>query len=117
MATLAELVGADLPEGAGPDSYSFLPVLMETQPADQPVRERWFMETANGTMLVREGRWKYINSLGSGGFSKPGRVDPIPGGAEGQLYDLFEDPGETTNLWFEKPEVVKHMREALLEIK
>lgn len=31
MATLAEITGATLPEGAGADSFSFLPVLVGSQ--------------------------------------------------------------------------------------
>ena len=60
-------------------------------------------------MWVREGRWKLIAHLGSGGFSKPRRVEPAPGGPRGQLYDLEADPGETTNLWSEHPDVVARL--------
>ncbi|MFO0824294.1 MAG: hypothetical protein U0792_14470 [Gemmataceae bacterium] len=34
--------------------------------------------------------------------------------APGQLYDLKQDPGETNNLYFKHPEVVKELK-ALLE--
>ncbi|MBM4094639.1 MAG: hypothetical protein FJ276_35315, partial [Planctomycetes bacterium] len=38
MATLADVIDAELPDDAGPDSFSFLPVLLGTQPEDRPVR-------------------------------------------------------------------------------
>jgi hypothetical protein len=33
--------------------------------------------------------------------------------APGQLYNLGEDPGETTNLYFERPEIVEELRTKL----
>ena len=63
--------------------------------------------------VIREENWKLITHLGSGGFSRPRRVDPTPGGPEGQLYDLARDPSETTNLWSDHPEVVERLMGAL----
>ena len=109
LATLAELTGTSLPEGSFPDSYSFLPVLLGDQPENQPVRPVWLMESANGTMVIRSGKWKLISRLGSGGFSKPGLIEPGPGDPEGQLYDLVKDPGESSNLYLERPDVVQRL--------
>jgi arylsulfatase A-like enzyme len=53
LATLAEVTGAELPEDAGPDSYSFLPVLLGIQPEDQPVRPPLVLSSGNGAMLIR----------------------------------------------------------------
>jgi arylsulfatase A len=39
------------------------------------------------------------------GFSQPRRVEPESGGPAGQLYQLDDDPGETKNLWQERPEI------------
>lgn len=115
MATLAAATGKPMPEGAGPDSYSFLPVLLG-QPGQEP-RPPLFLRSANKTMVVRDGPWKLIDGLGSGGFSKPGRVEPGPGDPPGQLYDLSVDPGETQNLWLEEPEVVSRLQEYLKSIQ
>jgi hypothetical protein len=38
-------------------------------------------------------------------------------GAAGQLYDLAKDPGETTNLYNEHPEIVKALKAKLDEYK
>ena len=35
--------------------------------------------------------------------------------APGQLYDLKNDPGETNNLYFEKPEMVSRLKKLLDE--
>jgi hypothetical protein len=42
--------------------------------------------------------------------------DTAPG-APGQLYNLRTDPGETTNLYFEHPEIVKKLKRLLEESK
>jgi hypothetical protein len=56
----------------------------------------------------REGRWKYAERRGSGGFSTPQKVD---GG--GQLYDLARDPRETKNMFEAEPKVAARMAAAL----
>lgn len=107
LATFAELVGVPLPPDAGPDSFSFLSVLRGTQPRGRPVRESLVVST--GLKAIRMGPWKLIAGLGSGGFSKPARTQPGPGDPVGQLYNLDEDPGETKNLYAEKPDVVARL--------
>lgn len=109
LATLAEVTGTELEEGAGPDSYSFLPVLMGLQPHDQPIRPPLVLRSANGAMTIRSGDWKLIDQLGSGGFSKPGLIEPGPGDPAGQLYLLSEDRSERHNLYSERPEEVTRL--------
>ncbi len=108
MATLATISGAQLPGDAGPDSIDFSPVLLGTS-ADKPLRKSLVVQSGNGMMTIREGKWKLINALGSGGFSQPKRVQPGPNDPAGQLYDLSQDLGETQNLYTERPDVVERM--------
>jgi arylsulfatase A-like enzyme len=51
---------------------------------------------------VRQGPWKLILSNTSGGYSLKRKVDTL-----GQLYNLDDDPGETTNIYAKYPEKVK----------
>jgi arylsulfatase A-like enzyme len=113
MATFAALTNTPLPEGAGPDSFNFLPVLLGEQPDDKPLRAELAIASGQGVMTLRSGPWKLIRRLGSGGFSKPSIVEPEPGGPEGQLYNLAEDPGESTNRYLEQPDRVKVMKARL----
>lgn len=106
LATLADITGGELAEGTSEDSHSLLPVLRD--PLARTSR-RHIVLKANGA-VVREGRWKLITHLGSGGFSKPRRVEPEADGPRGQLYDLDADPGETTNLWSQRPDLVARLR-------
>jgi arylsulfatase A-like enzyme len=116
LATFAELTGVKLPKGAGPDSESFFKVLKGTHPEGKPIRGPIVMESGSGAMLIRDGDWKLIDRLGSGGFSKPKSIKPGPGDPKGQLYNLAEDPGEESNLWKKHPEIVGRLTKRLQEI-
>lgn len=116
LATLAEATGAQLPEGAGMDSYSFYPILTGALSDKELSRPPIVMESANGSMMIRSGKWKLIDHLGSGGFSKPGRREAKEGEAPGQLYDLELDPGETNNLYSLHPEQVKSLTREMNQI-
>ena len=104
MATFAEVLGARLPDNAGEDSFSLLPLL---KGEDKPAREHAVSCAASGVPAVRRGPWKLILAPGRG----------RPEGADGQpvqLYNLAEDVGETKNLAAGKPELVAGLK-ALLE--
>lgn len=117
LATLAAIVGKELPAAAGPDSFDFSQVLYGKQPKEKPVRESLAMKSGNGTMTIRSGPWKLITGLGSGGFSKPSRVKPGDGDPIGQLYNLDTDLGEINNLYQNHPEIVKRLTSDLERIK
>jgi arylsulfatase A len=110
LATFAEVCGAGLPAGAGPDSFSFLPVLEGSHPADRPIRGPIVMQAGSSpAMMIRSGDWKLINQLGSGGFTHPKTIAPGPGDPAGQLYNLRADLAETNNLFLSHPEIVSRL--------
>ena len=116
LRTFAAILDVKLPDGAGPDSVNFLPVLLGTQPESKPVRADLVIAAGSGMRMIRTGNWKLIDGLGSGGFSEPKKVQPGPGEPEGQLYDLSVDPGENNNLYLAKPELVSEMNAKLRSI-
>jgi len=97
--TLAEVWGTTLPDDAGEDSVSLLPLL---RGGDEPARTSAVSTSAAGVPAVRSGSWKYI--------AEPAPGDPVPV----QLYDLAADLGETKNLAATMPEKVAELA-ALLE--
>lgn len=115
LATFAEICGAVLPNDAGPDSFSFLPVLEGVQPTDKPIRAPIVMHAGSvaSMMMIRSGDWKLINGLGSGGFTKPGSIKAKPGAPAVQLYNLHTDPAETTNLATKHPDKVQELLSAM----
>ncbi len=108
FATLAEIVGEKLPAQAAEDSFSLLPLLHGEVPAPT-VREFTIHHSARGVFAVRQGPWKAIFHLGSGGFTQPVDETAAPGGPAGQLYHLADDPQETNNLWQKQPEIVQRL--------
>lgn len=108
LATMADLSGTDLPEDAGEDSISFLPVLLGQGKGS---RSSIVSQSINGSFAIRDGAWKLLLCPGSGGWSfpKPG-VDDISGMPEFQLYDLATDPGEKRNLVGEHADRVARMK-------
>jgi arylsulfatase A len=116
FATLADLLQTKLPDNAAPDSFSFLPVLLGKQPHDKPIRGPIVLAAGGGFKMIRSGNWKYINKLGSGGFSRPREIKPKPGDPTGQLYNLKDDIGETNNLFQKYPDRVAQLKAAMKRI-
>lgn len=104
--TFADVFDVKLPNTAGEDSFSLMPLL---KGGDQPIRNNAVSASIGGTPALRSGNWKYIPAPGSGGWGKGGdQSQPI------QLYNLADDIGETKNLAATMPEKVAEMK-ALLE--
>lgn len=120
MATIASITGAELPRNSAEDSFNLLPALEGKDSA--PIRPYLLTQAFGGarTLSIQKANWKYIDHRGSGGnnyekgeMAKFALPDSAPG-APGQLYDLSTDPGEKSNLFFQRPEIVKELK-ALLE--
>jgi arylsulfatase A len=69
--------------------------------------------SSRGLLDIRAGDWKYIDGLGSGGFSQPSKMPKVKGGPDGQLYNLADDPGETKDLAAARPEIVARLEAEL----
>jgi len=108
FATVAAIAGVPLPDDAAEDSFSLLPALMGGT-LQAPIRDAVVHHSSDGTFAIRQGPWKLALALGSHGFSEPKNIVPQPGEAQGQLYNLEEDPREEHNLWLEKPETVARL--------
>ncbi len=115
MATCAEILGAKLPDDAGEDSFSILPVLLGKDKG--PVHETVIHHSINGSFAIRQGKWKLALCADSGGWSAP---EPGSKAAEGlpkdQLFDLTVDKTEAKNVSAEHPEEVARLTKLLDEI-
>jgi arylsulfatase A len=121
LATLAALAGADLPEGAGPDSRNLLPVLLGQSDAGR----NFVVQQGAGNQLYgfRYGDWKLIPAA----ENRPGWIENKHNARENPLttpqvttsaylFNLKDDPGETTNLAAQYPEKVRALTELFREI-
>jgi len=112
-ATAAAVAGVKLPAIAAEDSFNLLPAMLG-QRLRQPIREAVVHHSSMGHFSIRQGEWKLCMELGSGGFTEPRTEKPTPGGPQGQLYNLREDPRELVNVYQHFPQVVERLK-ALLE--
>ena len=124
MATLAGITGYELPASAAEDSFDFSRVLAGTA-GPTPVRDFTLHQTNRLALALRQGNWKFLDHAGSGGndYARPElagfAIDHGAPGAPAQLYDLAADPGETINLYYERPEIAARMKadlERLVEV-
>ncbi|TPW00574.1 MAG: arylsulfatase A family protein [bacterium] len=95
LATSAAIVGAKLPDTAGEDSFSILPLLLGEK-REVPTHEAVVHQAANGTLAIRQGKWKLVFL-----FEKDKQAL--------ELYDLSADLGETKNLAAAQPDVVQRL--------
>ncbi len=111
-ATLAEVVGAKVPETEGVDSISFLPSLTGK---GEHVRQDVIHHSISGLFAIRQGHWKLLCGPGSGGWGNPKPAAAMKAGEPMiQLYHMKKDLGEQENVQAEFPDKVKELR-ALLE--
>lgn len=111
LRSMAELTGAAVGPGGGPDSENMLPALLGES---RKGRQR-LVEQATG-LALRDGNWKYIAPNNGIKVNKATNTemgnDPRP-----QLYDLGADLGETSNLAAQFPDRVKQMADTLETIR
>ena len=112
-ATIAEIVGEEEKGTSGMDSFSMLPILT----GEISARTRPFAvhHSVHGMFAVRKDDWKMIEGRGSGGFTKPNRFKETE--PAGQLYNLENDPQETTSHYAEKTDLVSGMQDLLDTIR
>ncbi len=115
LATCASLVDAKLPDSAGEDSVSLVPVLAGVKLA-APLHQALVHHSINGSFAIRQGSWKLCLCPDSGGWSdpKPGKA-PV-GSPPFQLFDLAVDPAEKNNLYSAHPEIVRKLGVQLAQI-
>ncbi len=111
FATLADLTNQKIEVGQAEDSFSFLPILKGQLHAK--TRDHIIYLSGSGKLAIKEGEWKYIDGLGSCGFSFPYNVTPVENGPKGQLYQLSEDHLETNNLYLSQPQKVEYLSNRL----
>lgn len=104
FATMARLLDAEPPRGAGPDSRDALEAW-----TGRDTTGRTYVIEAAGTLSAYDGEWKYIAPSGGPAYQR--QTDIELGNSPGeQLYNLREDLGERHNVAAERPDVVERLR-------
>jgi arylsulfatase A len=115
LATIAHIIGTEIPDDAGEDSYSLYPAL-KGRKIKKNLRGAVIHHSSAGYLAIRDGQWKLNMLRGSGGTLKPKLIKPKAGEAVYELYNIDKDPSETTNLYFEYPEIVEKLSQQLTKI-
>lgn len=109
FATCAAILEQQLPDNAGEDSISMLPLFMDEKTNAADARDCIVHHSINGKFAIREHQWKLVLCPGSGGWTKDDAAAYDEGLPLVQLYNMQADPGEKNNLCKQYPEQVKRM--------
>ncbi|MPM04931.1 Arylsulfatase [bioreactor metagenome] len=112
FATFADLTHQSLKEKEAEDSFSFYSVLQGD--INRVTREDIIYISGSNKLAIKKGNWKYIDCLGSGGFTAPSRLEIVKNGPDGQLYNMQTDSLEKCNLFLSQQKKVNELK-ALLE--
>ncbi len=114
FSTLANIANYKIKPTEAEDSYSFLPLL---QKKGNSARDFVIFHSSSGMFGIRQGDWKLIEGLGSGGFTDPKFEKQTPNGPKHQLYNIKTDPLEQVNLYLQYPEIAKALYSKLQLVK
>jgi arylsulfatase A-like enzyme len=122
FATLAAITGQKVPKSAAPDSLDLSRLLLGK--TKKNLRDHTVLHGISDTLALRQGDWKYIPAnargkaagMGSGANPSDARftANRIP---EPLLFNLAQDPEETTNLAAKYPGRVAAMEKRLNALK
>lgn len=107
FATLADITKQELPKGQAEDSFSFKSILEGN--LNTPTRDPIIYLSGSGKLAIKKNDWKYIDCLGSGGFTAPVSLPIVKNGPKAQLYNLKDDPMESNNLYLKRQDKVNEL--------
>jgi len=116
FATCCNAAGITVPNNAAEDSFALQPALAGKQDPTA-VRPHLVHHSGNGLFALREGNWKLIEGLGSGGFTLPAKIEAKASGPQGQLFHMANDPHEREDLYLKQPAQVARLSSLLNEIR
>ena len=106
-ASFAALTGQQLGATDAPDSFNVLPALL-----GESLTGREYVLEHSGRVTIRQGQWKFIPGAEGGAGKKSNR-----GPQTEQLYDLANDPAETTNVAAQHPDIAKTLSVKLEQLQ
>jgi arylsulfatase A-like enzyme len=120
MATIAAILGAQLPDNAAEDSVNLLTALLGEK-TTAPLRQATVHHAASGKFAIRKGDWVLIDAPSgddNGAKGEPQWLKEKRGydkhDQPAELFNVREDLIERRNQYAERPEVVRELK-ALLE--
>ena len=121
MATIAEILGSELPDkNAAEDSHNLLPLLSGTE--KELPRSTHIHNTFANKYAIRHHEWILvdtktgIHSGGAGPWEKKHNY-PADDNKPTELYNYAKDPGQRTNLAAKHPEKIQELQSLLKKIR
>ncbi len=118
LATIANIVGFDLPNDSAQDSHNLIPVWKDNAPSP---RHSIVHNTNANAYAVRHEDWVLIANKTGAHSAVPAWFDEENGYTKndqpGELYNLREDLSQKKNLYAEKPEKVLELTALLKQIQ
>ncbi len=119
LATCAHMLDADVPMGEGQDSVSILP-LLEGE-IDAPIRDSIVYHSASGKFAIRQRGWVFIDARTGDDNREPEWFKAERGYTShdfpGELFDLERDTSESSNLYGQRPELVRALAQRLDQMR
>jgi len=117
-ATIAALVGADIPAKSGEDSINQLDLLLGK---GKGKRDMLVHNTNANEYAIRHGDWVLIDHKTGGVSAVPAWYDEAlgykPHKEAGELYNLKDDLAQKTNLYADHPDKVAELKKQLTAIR
>ena len=118
FATIAAVVGAEIPAGSAEDSHDQLSLL---RGGETSARASLVHNTFEGGYALRQGDWVLIDAPTGAVTQVPRWFDEANGYTKhnhpGELYNLRTDPGQRQNVYAEHPDKVTGLRAELRRIR
>ncbi len=119
VASFADLFDYKLPDNAGEDSYSIVPVLFGEN-FEKPVRGPIVYHTIDGRFAIRKNNMVFIDAPSGSQSPEPqwfrDEEGVVSHNQEVELFDLGKDPQQLKNIVQENPSIVKDMKTNLDKI-
>jgi arylsulfatase A-like enzyme len=125
VATFASLLNAPLPKGNAEDSFDVLRAFTETRPG-APVRDHVILQSANAIYTIRMGDWKFVERANAPEFEsirnkkkteQAAKKRQKAGLQRDELFNLKQDPAETTDVLAANPELAAKMKKLLTQAR
>jgi arylsulfatase A-like enzyme len=115
LATFSDLMGEQLKENEGEDSYSFLSNIFDAK-APQVRNTITLAGGGSGALIMIKDGWKYIESAQPGRWPETYYPDS-PGDKVSRLFNLYEDVSESANLYDKMPEKAAEMMKIIENVR
>jgi arylsulfatase A len=119
LATLAGILGRELPPGQAEDSFDAREAFLAAGPA-KPVRDHVILQDAHANYAIRMGDWKLVERVDPPSFTPRNRnaerkIAEARRSASDhdELFNLADDPAETRDVHAAHPDLVAKMKRRL----